>query len=133
MKKLVVPFVLLFFAVALVACGGDDSATTGGGGGEASNAGSTVKLEANPNATNSFTSTEASAKAGKVTIDFKNPQAFRHVVNIEDSKGERIGETQTINDDSTSLELELKPGTYAYYCSVPGHRKAGMEGTLTVE
>jgi uncharacterized cupredoxin-like copper-binding protein len=30
------------------------------------------------------------------------------------------------------LTLKLKPGRYVFYCSVPGHRQAGMEGTLNV-
>ena len=29
--------------------------------------------------------------------------------------------------------VDLKPGTYHYYCTIPGHREAGMEGTLVVK
>jgi plastocyanin len=34
---------------------------------------------------------------------------------------------------SVDLTLNLPPGTYQYYCSVPGHKEAGMVGTLIVE
>jgi uncharacterized cupredoxin-like copper-binding protein len=30
-------------------------------------------------------------------------------------------------------KIDLKPGTYTFYCRITGHRAAGMEGTLTVK
>ena len=44
-----------------------------------------------------------------------------------------VGATRTFQGGSEVLTLNLKPGTYKFYCSVPGHRVAGMEGTLTVK
>jgi plastocyanin len=35
--------------------------------------------------------------------------------------------------DSQSNKVDLKPGTYTFYCNVTGHRAQGMEGTITVK
>ncbi len=152
MKKLVAFLALALASLALVACGGggdDSSSTTATGGGESTaetggatpggkaNAGggaaSSVKFEADPGGDLAYTTTSATAKSGKVTIDFTNPQALTHDVAIESSSGEEVGKTELIASGSDSTTVDLEPGSYTFYCSVPGHREAGMEGTLTVK
>jgi len=148
MKKLAVLLALALASTALVACGGGDDNTTtteteaagkanaapeGGKEEGGSGGGSTVEFEADPSGELAYTTTEASAEAGKVTIDFKNPQSLTHDVAIESSGGEEAGKTELIGEGETSTTVNLKPGQYTFYCSVPGHREAGMEGTLTVK
>ncbi|HET7509225.1 MAG TPA: cupredoxin domain-containing protein [Solirubrobacterales bacterium] len=101
-------------------------------GGSAGSA-STLDIEADPSGNLAFTSDSATAKAGKVTVDFTNSSPVPHDVKIEDEGGEEVGGTDVISEGSNSAEVELKPGTYTYYCSIPGHRQAGMEGKLTVK
>jgi plastocyanin len=157
MKKVAALLALALAAIALVACGSsnEDSssntttsggaetnestgggATGGAGAKEESGAGgsaSTLKFEADPNGQLAYTTTSASTKAGSVTIDFNNPQSLPHDVKIESDSGEEVGGTETIAEGEDSATVDLKSGTYTFYCSVPGHREAGMEGTLTVK
>ena len=149
MKKLVPLFALLLAAMALAACGGG-SDTTGeetaaapettqesegekeAEGGSAGSAG-TVDFEADPSGSLAYTTDKATAKAGKVTVNFTNSSPVPHDVAIEDSSGETIAETEVLAEGSDSTTAELEAGEYTFYCTVPGHRQAGMEGTLTVK
>lgn len=148
MKKLVPLFALLLAALALAACGGgsdttgEESApapeTTQEAEGEKEAEGGTagsaaVDIEADPSGQLAFTSDSATAKAGKVTVNFTNTSPVPHDVRIESSSGEELGGTEVISESSESATVDLKPGEYTYFCSIPGHRQAGMEGTLTVK
>ncbi|HEY1355327.1 MAG TPA: plastocyanin/azurin family copper-binding protein [Solirubrobacterales bacterium] len=153
MKKALPLLVLALAALALVACGSDNGTTTteaeteassgaaageseagGESGGEAGGAGSTVNIEADPGGQLAYTQKEVTAKAGNVTIDFSNPQPIGHDVVVETEGGEELGGTEIITEGSSTVSLKgLKPGKYTFFCSVPGHREAGMEGTLVVE
>jgi plastocyanin len=93
---------------------------------------SSLSLAADPSGQLKFDKSSLSAKAGKVSIDFTNKSPVAHNVTVE-SSGSVLGATPTIEGGSKSLSLTLKAGTYKFYCSVPGHRQAGMEGTLTVQ
>jgi plastocyanin len=78
-----------------------------------------------------FTKTTATANAGTVTLRAVNPQSTPHDISIKgngvDAKGSQVS-----NGGVSEVTVNLQPGTYEYYCSVPGHEQAGMKGTLTV-
>lgn len=94
--------------------------------------GGTLQLAADP--TNlAFDKSSLTSKPGKVTIDFTNPSSLEHDVAIEGSEGKKIAVSQLIGESETSVSANLAAGTYTFFCTVPGHREAGMEGTLVVK
>ena len=127
-------FVLAASVLALSACGGGSSsssttpAATGAGGGGGGS--STVKISADPSGALKYEQTDVSASAGSITIDFTNMSSLPHDVTIEGNGAS--GATDQITNSTTSTTVDLEPGTYTFFCSVDGHRAAGMEGTLTV-
>ena len=132
--------VSVFIVVALlcavpIACGGsDDTAADETAPRPDKNGPSAVTLRVDPGGKYAYTETEVSAKAGDVTITLYNPQPFGHLVALDNSDGEQLGGTEAVSEaDSQVTFKNLEPGTYTYYCTVPGHREAGMEGTLTLE
>jgi plastocyanin len=92
-----------------------------------------VSLEANHEGQLKYEQSTLTANAGKVSIDMTNMSPLMHNVTVESSSHAILGATPTFNGGSKTLTLNLKPGTYKFFCSVPGHRAAGMEGTLTVK
>ncbi len=140
------PLVLFLFltlaTVIAAGCGGgggssssssssSSSGTTETSGGS-SGGGTNLALAADPSGAFKFDKTALEASAGTVTIDFTNDASIPHNVTIE---GNGIAEvaSDTVTSDSASVSVDLKPGTYTFYCSIDGHEAAGMKGTLTVK
>jgi len=93
----------------------------------------TLSLAADPGGRLVYTVKTASATAGTVTIAMTNQSAVPHNVAIQaGTNGPVLGATSIITGGHNSITLNLKPGTYTFFCQVPGHREAGMFGTLTV-
>ena len=142
---------LIALALGLAACGGDDDdsgaapATTAAtapatpipttestpsdtGGGAAAGA-TALALQADPTGQLKFVESKLTAKAGEITITLTNASAVPHDVAIDGAPGV----SDQVQDGGTAeLTVNLPAGTYEYYCTVPGHRQAGMVGTLTV-
>jgi plastocyanin len=90
-----------------------------------------LALAADPGGQLAYDTKTLRAKAGNVSVVMANASPVEHNVTI--AEGSKVlGATPTFVGGTKTVTLKLKPGTYTFYCSVPGHKQAGMEGTLTV-
>ncbi len=128
-------------AAAVLAAGGcgGSSTTSSASSSSASGSGSSavasapaVDLSADPSGALKFTASHATAKAGQVTLKMANPAPLPHGIAIQGPGVDKVGAVVQKRGTST-VTADLKPGTYTFYCPVPGHRQGGMAGTLTVK
>ena len=74
------------------------------------------------------------AKAGNLTIAYSNPSPVPHSLAVENADGDLLGETEVFTGGEQEVSLnDLTAGEYVFFCTVPGHREAGMQGDLTVD
>jgi plastocyanin len=90
-----------------------------------------VRLSADPGGELRFDRRSLEARAGEITIVMDNPSSLPHNVSLEGRGVDEEGET-VVEGGRSTVRARLGPGEYDFYCSVPGHRQGGMEGTLTV-
>jgi plastocyanin len=124
-----IALVLAAGALTAAGCGGDDSSSGNSGGTGTSSGGETLTVTADPGGAISWDKTKLDAKSGKVTLKLVNDSDIPHAIEVEGNGVEE--ETDTITKSSAEVTVDLKPGTYEYYCPVGQHRKT-MKGTLTV-
>jgi uncharacterized cupredoxin-like copper-binding protein len=112
--------------VLLAACGGSDSSGT-----YTEPKGppvATVSLEAG----NTYFKPDKvkASPPGIIEIKVKNVESGVHDLVIRDIPGFQVEVSG--EGDVASGKVKLTKGKYEFYCTIPGHREAGMKGTLTV-
>jgi plastocyanin len=119
----------LVAALALGACGGDDVETgqvNGVAGGKPTAGAREVKVEAS----------NFEFDPDKITIDAQEEIALdlKSNDNPHDFAVEGLGLIADVGagDDSVQRLRIDQPGSYTFFCTLPGHRDGGMEGTLVV-
>ncbi len=139
MKKAAAIFAAAALAVfGVAACGSSDDSsdsdtTAADTGATAAPSGATVAIAADPSGAFKFDQDKVDAAAGTTTFEFDNPASLSHDLIVQDESGTEVGKTDLISQDKASFTATLKPGTYTYFCDVPGHEEGGMKGTLTVK
>jgi mono/diheme cytochrome c family protein len=122
------------YVASVTARGGKDTgrlatAVKAAGGGTAVEKAGVLSIPADPGGQLAYAATKATAEAGPVTIEMPNESGTQHDIAIDG-----LGKSEIVTSGKASFKATLDAGkTYTYFCSVPGHRAAGMQGTLTVK
>jgi mono/diheme cytochrome c family protein len=87
-----------------------------------------LSIEADPNGQLAYVSNQATAPAGELTVDMPNKSGVPHNIVIDGK-----GEGEVVEEGTSKFSASFTAGEYTFYCSVPGHKQAGMQGTLTVK
>jgi uncharacterized cupredoxin-like copper-binding protein len=91
-----------------------------------------LTIPADPGGSIAYQFADAEAPAGQIDIKSPNESSTDHDIALEGNGVDERGEVVK-NGGVSEFSVDLKPGEYTFYCSVPGHREGGMEGTLTVK
>ncbi|HEX5146314.1 MAG TPA: c-type cytochrome [Conexibacter sp.] len=96
--------------------------------------GGKLQIDANPNGQLAYEVSSATATAGQLTIDSRNAASTPHDIAIQQGdSGPVLATGRTVSNGGVStVSVNLRPGRYTFFCTLPGHRQAGMHGTLTV-
>jgi uncharacterized cupredoxin-like copper-binding protein len=132
MRPSLLAWLVLPAAFAVGACGGDDekSADKQPSTSPSSKVAETVQVTetdfklqpANPKI----------AKSGRVRFEVRNDGAVEHSLEIEGPSGDFKLKRNLKPGEASSVEVNLEPGTYEWYCPVGDHKALGMRGEITV-
>jgi plastocyanin len=112
---------LVLATVASAACGGSSGQPAG-----------SIKVSMTEFA---FAPKDISAPAGKVVFYLVNAGQASHDMVVFDSSQKQVAKSELVQAGNGSVFTidSLPTGTYTIVCDLPGHREAGMVGTLTVK
>jgi plastocyanin len=98
-----------------------------------------LQIPASPTGQLAYVTNKAVASPGAVTVEMPNTSGVSHNIAIEQGAhaatpgGAVLGASPFTSKGTASVSVKLTPGTYTFFCQAPGHRAAGMYGTLTVK
>jgi plastocyanin len=80
---------------------------------------------------------ERTLAAGTIHFNVYNFDQDPHTFAVEDSNGQQVGSTIAIAAGNpgtpVTLTVDLPPGTYTLYCTLPQHAAEGMQTTIVVK
>jgi hypothetical protein len=92
-----------------------------------------AEIPVDPDGALAFAVTKVVAPRGNTNFRLVNPTAAGHDLTIEEVGAGSI-KTPVVRRGSAWVRVSLYAGKrFVYYCSVPGHREAGMEGVIEVD